>query len=133
MTGRSLNFFAQSKKKQRPEARLQKTLVQHVMLTAVPGLLWFSIPNEGKRSVVLGAELKAMGLRPGAADLCFILNGRAHFLELKSEDGRQTSEQVVFAADCAIAGAYYSVVRSIGEALTTLSLWGVIRGLQVAA
>ena len=129
----SLNFYAPSKKKQRPEARLQKAVVQILKLDANPGVLWFSIPNEGKRSVVVGAELKAMGLRPGAADLCFIIRGRAHFLELKADNGKQSPEQLTFAATCAMAGAVYALAWTIGEALAILASWGAILRVRVAA
>lgn len=129
----SLNFYAPSHKKQRPEARLQKAIIQVVQLQHMPGVLWFSVPNEGKRSEGLGVELKAMGLRAGVADLCFIVSGRPHFLELKSADGRQSPEQVAFAADCAIAGAHYELARNIGEALDILASWGAIRPVKVAA
>lgn len=129
----SLNFYAPAHKKQRPEARLQKALVQIVQLQHMPGVLWFSIPNEAKRSEALGLELKRMGLRPGVADLCFIVGGRVHFLELKSRDGKQSPEQVAFAADCAIAGAHYELARDIGEACGVLARWGVMRPVKVAA
>jgi hypothetical protein len=129
----SLNFYAPSKKKQRPEARLQKAVVQILRLDANPDVLWFSIPNEGKRSVVVGAELKAMGLRSGAADLCFIIRGRAHFLELKADDGTQSPEQVTFAADCTTSGAVYALAWTIGEALAVLTSWGVLLRVRVAA
>lgn len=129
---RSLNFYAPAKKKQRPESRLQKAVVQVVRLTHLPGVLWFSVPNEGKRSVALGDELKRMGLRPGVADLCFIIKGRAHFLELKSADGKQSPEQIAFEADCAIAGAHYAVAKDIDGAMAILRRWGAIRGKGVA-
>ena len=44
-------------------------------------MIYFSLPNEGKRSPRTGRELKRMGLRPGAADLCVVIGGRAHSLE----------------------------------------------------
>lgn len=125
---RSLNFYAPAKKKQHQESRLQKAVVQVVRLTHLPGVLWFSVPNEGKRSVALGDELKRMGLRPGVADLCFIVKGRAHFLELKSADGKQSKEQVAFEADCAIAGAHYAVAKDLDEAMAVLRRWSAIRG-----
>lgn len=130
---RNLNFYAPAKKQQRPEARLQKAIVGIVALQHLPGALWFSIPNEGKRSEVLGAELRRMGLRPGVADLCFIVNGRAHFLELKAGGGTQSPEQVAFEADCAIAGAHYRVTNDINEALSILTGWNVIRPARLAA
>lgn len=38
------------------------------------GILHFSVPNEGKRSVRLAARMRAMGLTPGVADLIIVRN-----------------------------------------------------------
>lgn len=130
---RSLNFYAPSKKRQRPEARLQKTLVQILRLQCNPGVLWFSIPNERKSSPIVGAELKAMGLRPGAADLCFVIDGKVFFLELKADKGRVTPEQSAFSADVWNAGGVWRVAFSLEEALDWLTVWGALKGAKVAA
>jgi len=124
MTG--FKFYSKPKIK-RPEAALQRTVVEHLRFTGVPGMIYFSLPNEGKRSVVMGAELKRMGMRAGAADLCVIVSGRAHFLELKSAKGKQSLEQKAFEADAVEAGCNYVVANNIGDALGALQSWGAIR------
>lgn len=129
---RSLHFHAKAKRA-RPEAALQRAICEHLRLVGTPGMIYFSLPNEGKRSPQAGQELKRMGLRPGAADLCIVIGGRAHFLELKSASGKQSKDQVTFAADCAIAGCPYELVNSIDHALRLLTAWGAIRMAKRAA
>ena len=86
-----------------PESRMQRALVQIVRLSERPGVVWHSIPNEGARSARFGAELKAMGLKPGVADMIFVIDGKAHYLELKAANGRLSETQRLFAADCRAA------------------------------
>lgn len=124
MTG--FKFYSKPKMK-RPEAALQRTVVEHLRFTGVPGMIYFSIANEGKRSVVMGAELKRMGLRPGAADLCVIVASKTSFLELKSAKGKQSPDQKDFEADAIAAGCNYVVANNIGDALAALQSWGAIR------
>lgn len=90
-------------------------------------MIYFSLPNEGKRSPQAGLELKRMGLRPGAADLAIIVSGQVFFMELKAPKGVQSPEQRAFEDDCKAADVPYVVVRSIDLALELLRLWGAIR------
>jgi hypothetical protein len=119
--------FASKAKRLQPEARLQKRIVQWLRMTAMPGVLFFSVPNEGRRSVVLGAHFKAMGLRPGVADLVIIVKGRASFLELKHGSNTITSEQNDFGFDAAAAACNYEVAYTLDEALAHLRAWGAIK------
>ena len=96
-------------------------------------MIYFSISNEGKRSVVLGAELKRMGLRAGASDLCVVIGGRAHFLELKSLKGKQSPEQIAFETDCKDAGCAYEVANNIDAALWVLGSWGAFARARAVA
>ena len=113
--------------RRRPEAQLQKAVVQHLILTASPACLWFAVPNEGKRSARAGIEAKRMGLRPGVADLCIIVGGKAHFLELKSEKGVPSEAQIAFRDDCLDRGIPYRVAFGINEALAILTEWNAIK------
>lgn len=127
----SLKFYSPPRKKAaRPEARLQRTVVQHLLLNDA---FFMSIANEGKRSAIMGHELKLMGLYPGAADLLIVVEGRAHFLELKSEDGVQSASQRDFAARCLMLNIPYQCVFSLTEALEVLVAWRAIKPVKVAA
>lgn len=123
----TLPLYRKRTPRRRPEAQLQKAVVQHLMLTANPGVIWFSIPNEDKRSVRAAAELKRMGMKPGVADMCIIVNGLAHFLELKSPGGKLSEVQTMFMMECFASDTPYEVANNIDEALSTLSRWGAIK------
>lgn len=114
-----------------PEADLQRLVIQHLRLRHKPGVLFLSIPNESKRSAVMGGHLKAMGMLPGAADLLIVVNGMAHFIELKSERGKQTKAQEEFECDCIGGDVPYEVCNSIGEALYALQSWKAIKPCQL--
>lgn len=56
----------------------------------------YHIPNEGKRSQRLGAELKSMGLRKGFPDVCLPVPRResgALYIELKASNGKVSEDQ----------------------------------------
>lgn len=107
------------------EERIQRAFVAWCILALPDDVLWFSIPNEGKRSPSYGARLKAMGLRPGAPDFEVIYRGRALFIEFKAPAGRQSPSQRQFEADCVTAGASYYLARSEREASAWLRSMGV--------
>jgi hypothetical protein len=124
----NLKFYTQTRR-DNPEARLQKTILQHLKIAGVPDLIYFHPANEGRRSVVTGAHLKALGMLPGVADLVIIRDGKAHFMEVKAEKGRLSDAQKEFAVLAVKAGAEWAVVHSIAEAITVLRDWQVIRKL----
>ena len=124
-----LKFYTK-RKTAHPEAALQKKIVQFLLMNDA---FYFSIPNEGKRSVVMGAHLKAMGLCPGIADLGVVVDGKIHFLEVKAADGVQSAPQRDFEARCVMLNIPYKVVNSLTAALETLSAWRAIKPVKVAA
>ena len=121
-----MKFYSRTRK-DNPEARLQKVILQHLKIAGVPDLIYFHPANEGRRSVVTGANLKALGMLPGVADLVIIKDGRAFFMEVKSQTGRLSDAQKEFAVAAVKAGAEWAVVHSIAEAITILRDWQVIR------
>ncbi len=60
--------------------------------------LLYHIPNEGKRSVVNGANLKKAGLKKGVPDLCLpVAKGNYHSLYIemkKNKRCRPSAEQI---------------------------------------
>jgi hypothetical protein len=117
-----------------PEASLQMAVVQHLQLTGVPGLLFFRIPNDGKRSPQAAQWEKRMGLMPGAADLFIKVPCEpALFLELKAPGKKQTVEQIAFEAAARGSGSLYAVADNIDDALAILTMFGALRRKARAA
>ena len=111
------------------EADIQSQVVEYVSLLAAQcGFIFFTCSNEGtdRANPARLAKLKRMGLRPGVADLVFVKEGRAYFLEMKKPGGKQSENQIDFQLDCAMVGAQYAVAWSFEEAVEILQLWGII-------
>lgn len=128
------------KRRASPEAELQKAVVQYLQLAGVPGLLYFSVPNEGKRSRINGAHMKRMGLLPGVSDLVVIIpfndgyvaGAQVLFLELKAKGEKQTANQEAFQhAIYALNNVCidYEVADSIDKAISILTEYGAIKNV----
>jgi hypothetical protein len=116
------------------EYDLQRFVIQYLKLNAVRGLIYYHCPNGESRSPRTGAKLKAMGVRPGVADICMTLpGGSSAYLELKGPKGRSSPEQRIFRADCETIGARYEVASSTDEVMAILSRWGAVRTAARAA
>jgi hypothetical protein len=111
-----------------PETVIQRAIVQHLRCRGVTGLFWFAIPNGGWRSKVEAAIMKATGTRPGVPDLALLHEGRAYFLEVKTEDGRPTEHQLKAIADINDAGGYAVIGCGLDRCLEILERWGLLKG-----
>lgn len=116
------------------ESDIQIQLVKYLNLVNTKGaFIFYAVPNEAMGNVRtpggIGrmAKLKRMGLRSGVADLCFVWQGRAYFLELKRRLERQTVNQLDFESDAIRARAVYAVAHSFDEAVSILQGWGIIQ------
>lgn len=75
----------------------------------------FAVDNNSQ-SVQRGALSKALGVKKGVSDLIFILDhGRVIFVEVKTEIGKQTTEQRQFELMCKSTGHIYIINRSFEE------------------
>lgn len=80
--------------------------------------LLFAVPNGGVRSRQTGAVLKAEGVVAGVADLIlFAPSGGYHALciEMKTETGRQSTEQREWQREVEAQGYKYALCRSFDE------------------
>ena len=112
------------------EERLQRSVAAALVMCRPENVVWYAVPNS-PRNPVAGARLKAMGMRAGVADLAFVIEGQAFFIELKvekSHEGGRTylePEQRQFRDDVQQAGGYFALCRSLDEVMRALRGWGV--------
>lgn len=94
---------------------------------AHPKLCFWHTHQSGRLSMTEAMKAKRMGRRAGVPDFTFILppSGRAAFIELKADKGRQSETQAEFEEQARSAGAYYALCRSLEEVQGTLAAWGV--------
>lgn len=110
------------------EMQIHLAIADLLRVSAYPRTIWFHPANEGARSAVAGAKLKRLGMLPGVADFAFVLpDGRGAFIEVKTDDGKQSLEQLAFQSRCYEAGVPYAVARSLDEAKSVLGKWGALR------
>lgn len=100
---------------QRPEQKLQIDAAKYLELALPPPLRFMHIPNGGHRTQAEAGIFKAMGQKPGAADL-LILGWRSFiWLELKSPKGRLSEDQKGWRDWCASIGAPWFLIRSLED------------------
>lgn len=75
------------------ESQLQAKCIQYAWNEhpETRGLIYANYNNP--KNAGHGAHLKAIGLIKGVADLTILWKGQAHFVELKTKDGRQSKAQ----------------------------------------
>lgn len=87
--------------------------------------LMYHIPNEGKRSYVTGARLRAEGLKSGVPDICLpVARGGRHglYIELKRRKGaRITEEQLEWVERLAAEGYVAAVCMGCDEAISLIT------------
>ena len=95
-------------------------------------ILFTSVPNESKRSVVYGAMLKRTGMSKGVPDLLIFTRSRkltdaGHLgiaIEMKSMKGKLRKEQAEWLENLGLAGWETKVCYGCKEAIDFLTEWG---------
>ena len=115
--------------RRRPEDDLQRTVCEHLDLLQRTGrLLYFHVPNGGKRNVIEAMKFKWLGVKAGVPDLVIIPRvGPVCFIELKSEDGTLQETQKFWLQALPDYGCPVAVCRSLDDVQQFLYRTGVIR------
>lgn len=95
-------------------------------LTASPGVMYMHLGNGLKRSPKVMAMLKNMGVRVGAFDWLIIIEGKAHWLELKAPKKEPSEEQLKFMDEARAAGCSAYVADDPIEVRSILWGWNAI-------
>src|SRR5262245_48518769 len=110
------------------EQAIQRAVFQHARTRGAPSTVFWHTPNGGLRSKAEASILTRLGVRAGIPDVAAIKDGRAYFLELKTEGGRLTKAQEQMLIDLRAAGAMACHCHGLDEALRVLEGWGLLRG-----
>ena len=110
-----------------PEAALQVRVKEYLSVVLPPGIFWTASLTGVNLSMRAAVRAKAMGIRRGAPDLCFLFpDGITRWIELKTRTGSLTPEQRAFRDLCTASGRdIHAVCRSLEEVDATLRGWGL--------
>ena len=115
----------QRKKPVHREAQIQRACVKWFRLQypRYKNML-FSVPNGGCRNSIEAKLMKAEGVVPGVSDLILLVsrNGYSSLcLEAKTEEGKQSENQIIWQTDCEKNGNKYVIFRSVEEFITEIT------------
>jgi hypothetical protein len=80
-----------------------------------PRFCVFSVPNGGLRTKTEAKRLKQTGLKSGVSDLIIVLYSKIIFIELKTETGKQSNEQIQFENIVTNLNHKYYLVRTLEQ------------------
>jgi len=109
------------------EHQVQKAICQYLDMR---GVMYFAIPNGGKRNLITAKKLKAEGVKAGVPDICIIHDGQTYFLEVKRPKtltvgkGRLSLTQKAMIERIKEAGAEVAVVYSVADVIECCISWG---------
>ena len=72
--------------------------------------------------------LQGLGVTAGTPDLLLLHDGKAFAMDLKSEAGRCTEQQLEMLNRLSEAGVFTRVCHSLDKALAVLEVWQLLRG-----
>lgn len=111
------------------EGPIHKAILQLLDLSLPGDAIYHHSPNEldmaGAEAARQIAKARKLGTKPGWADIEIIWQGRAYFLEIKAEKGRQAEAQREMQEALIRAGACYEIARSVDDAMAALEKWGM--------
>lgn len=87
------------------EWQIHAAVAQHLRMRARRDVVWFHPANGMARSKAAGGKLKAMGVLPGIPDLIFLKRGQMYALEIKTDTGKLSPDQLVMIGKMQEAGA----------------------------
>ena len=111
------------------EHQVQKAICQYLDMR---GVMYFAIPNGGKRNLIVAKKLKAEGVKAGVPDICIVAGGGlAYFLEVKRPKtltvgkGRLSLTQKAMIERIKEAGAEVAVVYSVADVIQACIEWDI--------
>lgn len=102
------------------ERDIQKAVFAEFRKRKMPHAMMWAVPN--------GPDSRRVpGFCAGAHDVMALRNGEFFSLELKTETGRPSEEQLEFMSDINDCGGYGFIAYGFNAAIACLEAWGLIR------
>jgi hypothetical protein len=111
----------------RAEDQIQRAILEHLAIRAVPNVFAFHCPNGGWRRPAEARIFKSLGVRAGIPDVLVVAGGKLYALELKTAHGKLTPAQRTAHVMLTAAGAEVATAHGLDEALAVLERWGLLR------
>ncbi len=116
-----------------PEEDLQRTVAEYLgVIAPMRGFWWSHIAHGGKRTKAEAGIFKAMGLKPGIADILIIapFQGaeatQVYWIELKAKGRDQSDNQIAFQEAMEALDCEYRVCWSLEHVIICLENWGLV-------
>lgn len=107
------------------EFPIQCAIADFLDLSLPPPLRWLHIPNGEARGKRAAGRLKAMGLKPGAADVLILGHSPFIWIEVKTPIGKLSKVQKDWRDWCIALGAPWFLCRSIDDVAEALESLGI--------
>ena len=108
------------------EEAIQRAVAEFLRkATKAEEVVWWHVPNGGKRSKATAGRMKAMGVSRGVPDLHFMWSGKFGVIEMKDATGDMSPDQKEFAKSTKAFGHYFAECRTPEDVENTLRSWGV--------
>lgn len=112
-----------------PEYNLHRSIAHYLAIVLKPPTWWTSIdhglhldPRTAARQI---SRLHAVGCKFGVPDILIIHDGKAHWIELKSERGRLSEAQKALTPALMAAGCEFTVARNVDQVAAALKDWAI--------
>jgi hypothetical protein len=110
------------------EQQIQKAVFANLKLRAAPGVFAWHPFSGGYRKPKEAAIYKGLGAIAGLPDVMVLFKGTLYAIELKTETGKPTENQLHVVEAIRTAGGHACVVYGLDRALACLEAWGILRG-----
>lgn len=116
-------------KRKQEEDGIQGEIIDLLKVSAIDELLYFSVPNGGRRAWKTAITMKDTGQLEGMTDIVLIhpVSLIAHCMEVKTKKGSLSKAQREIRDRCKALGIPWAVVHSRDEAQDQLTKWGMLR------
>jgi Fe2+ transport system protein B len=84
----------------------------------------FRVPQKSQYAIM--SWLRKMGFLPGVSDLIIGWNGKMFTMELKTDIGKQSKNQILFETNCKKTSIDYRIVRSVKQCQDVMYEWGIL-------